>query len=398
MKWLSLALKNLIRRPVRSGLTMLGVAIAVAVLFALVQFQRGYEQGLREEVDSLGAHIMVVPRGCPYEAATIVLHGGKWPRYMDYDWYRLIKDTPGVAVAAPIIMDAIIKGGGAENLIYIGIEERYPQLRAQWEYADGGWFDGEDEVILGVSAARRENAQVGDWITIEDGARVGPARLRVAGVLQRTNTQDDGFYFLPMQTLQRLFDLEGKIVVVLVRVEDVSRVDEVAEHLRAQARAAEAAMNVFPLSELLSTLQSLLANTRVFALAIVIVALLIGGVGVLNTILMTVHERVHEIGMLKAVGASARDVFRLIWLETLVICLIGGVVGVGLALASAHGVVALLARILPHAPADFALGFAWDTVGMCLGVAAVLGLVAGTLPAWKASAISPIEAIRGGGR
>ena len=398
MKWLSLALKNLIRRPVRSLLTLLGVAIAVAVLFALVQFQRGYEQGLRDEVDSLGAHIMVVPRGCPYEAATIVLHGGKWPRYMDYDWYRLIKDTPGVAVAAPIIMDAIIKGGGTENLIYMGIDERYAELRARWEYVGGGWFDGEDTVILGTSAARKENVQVGEWITIEDEGRVGPARVRGAGILERTNTQDDGFYFLPMETLQRLFDLEGKIVVVLVRATDVSLVDGIAEDLRTQARDAEAAMNVFPLSELLSTLQSLLANTRVFALAIVIVALLIGGVGVLNTILMTVHERVHEIGMLKAVGASARDVFRLIWLETLVICLLGGLLGVGLAMASAHGVVLLLGRVLPHAPAEFALGFAWDTAGLCLGVAAVLGLVAGTLPAWKASAISPIEAIRGGGR
>jgi len=123
MQWIALAVKNMVRRPTRTGLAMLGVAIAVAVLFSLIQFQRGYEAGVRDEVGSLGAHIMVVPRGCPYEAATIVLHGGKWPRYMEASWHDLVSSAPGVDVSAPVIMDAIIKNGGAENLIYMGIDD-----------------------------------------------------------------------------------------------------------------------------------------------------------------------------------------------------------------------------------------------------------------------------------
>ena len=396
MKWTSLALKNMIRRPTRTGLAMLGVAIAVAVLFSLIQFQRGYEQGLRSELGDLGAHIMVVPRGCPYEAATIVLHGGKWPRYMEYDWYELIRETPGVAASAPIIMDAIIRDGGKENLIYIGIDDNYPALRQSWEYQHGGWFAGDETVVLGTSAATKEKAAVGDRIVIEDGSRIPRTVVSVSGILKRTNTQDDGMYFLPMQTLQKTFNLEGKIVVVLLKVADVSRVDEVAEDLRERAKQAEASMNVFPLSELLGTLKSLLANTRVFVLAIVVVALLIGGVGVLNTILMTVYERTSEIGMLKAMGASAGNVFRLIWLETFFTCLGGGLVGIVLAIGSSRLLVLVLARVLPHVPADFSLGFAWDTVGLCMAVAAGLGLIAGTYPAFRSSAVSPIEAIRGG--
>ena len=85
MDWLNLAIKNVVRRPIRSLLTLAGIAIAVAMLFNLLEFQRGYEQGLRSELGGLGAHIMIVPRGCPYEAATIVLHGGKWPRYMEQE-------------------------------------------------------------------------------------------------------------------------------------------------------------------------------------------------------------------------------------------------------------------------------------------------------------------------
>ena len=116
----------------------------------------------------------------------------------------------------------------------------------------------------------------------------------------------------------------------------------------------------------------------------------------LNTILMTVYERTSEIGMLKAMGASAGNVFRLIWLETFFTCLVGGLVGVVLAIGSSRLLVLVLARVLPHVPADFSLGFAWDTVGLCMAVAAGLGLIAGTYPAFRSSAVSPIEAIRGG--
>ena len=396
MKWLSLALKNMIRRPTRTGLAMLGVAIAVAVLFSLIQFQRGYADGLQAEVGDLGAHIMVVPRGCPYEAATIVLHGGKWPRYMEYEWYELVKATPGVSESAPIIMDAVIKGGGTENMIYMGIEGTYPALRVSWEYASGGWFNEEASVILGASAAEKEGVEVGGQIIIEDGTRVPPTPMTVSGILKRTNTQDDGLYFLPMSTVQKVFNLEGKIVVVLVKVADVAKVDEVADALRETAREAEASMNIFPLSELLGTLKALLASTRVFVLAIVVVAFVIGGVGVVNTIMMTVYERTAEMGMLKAMGSSAFDVFRLIWLETLLTCIAGGALGVGLAVVSSKGIALLLTKVLPHVPAGFALGLAWDTVGVCMAVAVVLGLVAGTYPAFRASTVSPIEAIRGG--
>ena len=396
MDWLYLAIKNVVRRPIRSLLTLAGIAIAVAMLFNLIEFQRGYEEGLRGELGDLGAHIMIVPRGCPYEAATIVLHGGKWPRYMDQEWYDIVKATPGVSESTGIIMDAIIKDGGKQNLIYMGIDDDYPKLRPKWEYQAGNWFDGERTVILGTAAAKLQSVGVGDEIVIEDGKRIAPTRLRVAGILERTNTQDDGLIFLPQKTLQEIFGLEDKLVVVLIKVSDVSNIDEVTKQLRAASQAAQAGMNIFPLSELLGTLTALISSTKVFVLAIVAVALLVGGVGVLTTILMTVHERTQEIGMMKAMGAGRLDIFRLIWLETLLLTLAGGVAGIGLAVVSARGVVAVLRHVLPYAPTDFALGFSVNTLWLCLGVSVILGLLAGTYPAQRAASISPIEAIRGG--
>lgn len=396
MNWTAIALKNILRRPIRSILTIAGVAIAVAMLFNLLEFQRGYEKGLRSELAGLGAHIMIVPRGCPYEAATIVLHGGKWPRYMDEEWYEIVRETDGIGASTAIIMDAIIRDGGRENLIYMGIDDNYPSLRQSWRYASGDWFSRPESAILGSSVARSMNVTVGDAITIEDKGRVPATQVTVAGVLERTNSQDDGMIFLPQHTLQRIFGLEDKLVVILVKLEDVTRTDEVAAALRSASAEADAGMNVFPLSELLNTLTALLSSTRVFVLAIVAVAFVIGGVGVLTTILMAVYERTREIGMMKAMGAAKTDVFRLIWLETLFTTIGGGLAGILLALLSGRGVVALLKLVLPHTPADFALGITGSTLAICLGVSVVLGVVAGTWPAWRAASISPITAIRGG--
>ena len=107
------------------------------------------------------------------------------------------------------------------------------------------------------------------------------------------------------------------------------------------------------------------------------------------------NTRSKQIGMLKAIGASAGDVFRLIWLETLLTCIAGGVAGVAVAIGAARGVVALLARMLPHVPTGLSLGFSWDAAGLCLLVAVVLGLAAGAWPSYRASSVSPMEAIRG---
>lgn len=398
MIWLSLAFKNILRRPVRSALTALGVAVGIAVLFSLLEFVRGYEHRLRHDVDALGAHIMVVPKGCPYEAATIVLHGGKWPRYMDEAYEETVRQVEGVRQHAAIIMDAIILGGGQQNNIYVGIDENYPRLRPRWEYQSGGWFRDENSIILGANTAATLGVRVGGTVTLYDPSRrssgvpVGRQRiaLTVSGILEPNATQDDGIYFLPRKTLQKLFGLEGKLVVILVKTDNPRKVDEVANRLR----ATEASMNVFPLAELLTFISSILRNTQVFVLAIVLAALAVGAVGVLNTILMAVFERTREIGMMKAVGASRSDVFRLIWLETIVLAFFGGVVGIVLSLFTSKGVEGFMRQVLPYVPSGSLIAFEPGLALLCLFFAVLIGVIAGTYPAHRAARVLPMEAIR----
>ena len=398
MIWLKLALKNIIRRPIRSTLTVSGVAVAIAILFSLMAFQRGYESGLREDLNALGAHIMIVPKGCPYEASTIVLHGGKWPRYMKEEYLQKVRGVPGIEQSAGIIMDAIVARSKTDkNRIFLGVDEDFLKLRQNWQFKQGGWFTGPDSMIIGSSVAEAEGLKVGDKYHVHEarGNFTVNADFRISGILKPTNTQDDGFYFMPTKTLQKEFNLQGKLVVILVKVKDVTKVDEVTTALK----ESESSMNVFPLTELLNTMGRMIGNTKVFVMAIVFMAIAIGTVGVLNTILMTVFERTKEIGMMKAIGASRLDVFRLIWLETLVMCTVGGLVGVGLSMVTSRGVEAFIKGVLSQTglisvPKGTLISFNMEVFAVSMILSVFLGLAAGAYPAWRASSIRPIEAIR----
>src|SRR5512141_1196137 len=107
MTWFALASKEVQRRPLRTAISIAGVAIAVAALFSLVSFQRGYEGGLNAEIDRLGAHVLVVPKGCPYDAASIALHGANWPCFLKSRYLDEVRVTPGIAAAAPALMSAV---------------------------------------------------------------------------------------------------------------------------------------------------------------------------------------------------------------------------------------------------------------------------------------------------
>src|SRR5437868_7421150 len=129
---LAIALKNLCRRPLRSALTVSGVALAVAVLYSLSSFQQGYQQRLRAELAGLGAHILVVPKGCPYEAASIAIHGANWPRYLRAAEVPLLAATPGVRHAAGILMSATTDPRTSQQQIWLGVDAAIRAVKPFW--------------------------------------------------------------------------------------------------------------------------------------------------------------------------------------------------------------------------------------------------------------------------
>src|SRR5262245_44098322 len=120
MTWLGLSLKEWQRRPLRTSVTAAGVAIATAALFSLLAFLRGYRDGVHHELDRLGAHILVVPKGCPYDAASMALHGASWPCYLRENHLAQARAVIGIATAAPVFMSAIYDTEQNQS-VYVGV-------------------------------------------------------------------------------------------------------------------------------------------------------------------------------------------------------------------------------------------------------------------------------------
>jgi putative ABC transport system permease protein len=384
---LHLALKNLSRRPLRTTLTVSGVALAVAVLYSLWSFQNGYQARLKDELASLGAHILVVPKGCPYEAASIAIHGANWPRYLREADLPALAATPGVRHAAGVLMSATTDPKTAQQQIWLGVDEAILPVKPFWRI-DGRFPVAPDEALVGAEVARRRGLRPGAQFRDE----ATQSRFRIAGVIARTGGQDDSFIYVPRKTAQRIFGHPGQITNVLVTVDDPERVAQVATAMRERDPDA----NVVPMAQVLQTMLNLARTTRLLIGCVVLIALLISAFGVVNAVLTSVFERVGELGMLRAVGASRGELFRLIWTETLLVCVAGGVIGNGLALVASRLVEAIVRSQLPFAPRGSLIAPDAGLFLGCVAGAALLGALAGLLPAARACALRPVEAIRAG--
>lgn len=385
--WTRLALRDGWRRPLRSAVAAAGVALAAAAFASLVAFQRGYRQGMESELGRLGAHVLVVPKGCPYDAASIALHGANWPCHLRPEHLAGVRGVPAVAVAAPAFMNAFPASDGGQDVV-VGVTEELLALKPGWRI-DGRFPQADDELLAGSELAARRHWRPGQVV----GMASMPGRaLRVSGVLAPTGGADDSFAYLTLGSAQRAFSHPGGITHILVRLRDPDLLDDAV----AQLRGCEAGMdmNVVPMTHLFHTIQGLVNSTRLWLGCVAVVALLVAAAGVANAVLMAVAERTREIGVLRALGASRADVFRLFWLEALQLCGVGAVAGILAAAAASRLVESWLRSRLPFAPADALVRVEWAVAAATLGGALLLGSLAALLPAWRASRLPPVVAIR----
>lgn len=390
VNWFQLTIKNCFRRKFRTFTTIFGVMTAVAALFSLLSFQRGYQAGMRTELDRLGAHVLVVPKGCPYDAASMALHGASWPCYLKSAYLKQVRGTEGVADASPMLMNAVYDQATGDQSVYIGSEPGLLRIKRNWRL-DGSFPDKSGECLLGSIVARKLHLAPGDSFKLPG---ISGEKGRVVGVLNGTQSADDTFIYVPLSDAQRIFKRPEQLTHILVRLKDPDTMDKTVGLMRGCDAGMD--MNVVPLAHLFETIQNLVNSTRTFLASLALIALLIAGAGVSNTILMAVAERTQEIGMMRAVGASSLDIFRLIWLETMLICTAGGLAGVAFALIGASEIEALLRERLPFSPTEALIRPEIGVIGFCLLCAILLGTVAGLLPAWRAALLSPIQAIRAG--
>jgi putative ABC transport system permease protein len=413
MRFISLAFKNLWRRPMRSALTVAGVSLAVMVTVSLSGFILGYKRAINESIDKLGFQVMIMAKGCPYEAATMMLKGGTGLLYLPEEVYDQVRKDPAVESITPVFIGVAEKeaGGIGESAsksytVVTGIEAKtFAAMKSWLTFATGRGFDGsrwflpdaEDEVVMGYEAATYEQRKVGDefYLSVVPSGRTEAVmrKFKVVGVLARTGSQDDGTVFMPYRTAQKVFGRPARLTIVGIKLKDFTG-PMVQQFSERWVKLPE--VQVVGMEQVKSTLVMLVSAAQVMLTAVAVIAVVVATIGVVNTILMSVYERTGEIGIMKAIGASRSDIFQLIWLETLAVCALGAVAGCVIAVLGARLVERGIQTLLDIGIRGSIVKITPEVLGAATAGTIVVGFFAGLYPAWRAASMRPVEAIREG--
>ena len=364
-------LKNLLRRRLRTLLTLAGIGTAVGAFVGLVGFSSAFEQQWMRIYSSSGTDISVI-RGTFLNTS------------MDDSATAKLIGLPDVAEASPSIFNLMDLTPDVNALVY-GWKADAFQFNSLKILKGRRFTDGRAEVMLGDLLAQSLKKAPGDTLEIQG------TPFTVTAIYHGASTLEAAAVVMPLDQLQQLSSLQGKVSTVDVRLRPTPSGETAEQHLKHAQAAIEAAlpgMRAVPAAERAGDNQFVkLAHASAWGTSSL--ALLIGVLGIANTMAMSVFERTREIGILRALGWNRWRVLAHIELEAVALGLGGGLLGI------VFGWCAL--RVLAALPKTASLVSAslhWQLLAEAVGVAVVAGLLAGALPAWRAGQLSPVNALR----
>jgi putative ABC transport system permease protein len=367
----TIVLKNLGQRPTRSLLTIAGIAIAIGAVVALTSLAWGFENAWVRVYTARGTDLIVAKAGSLSPV----------PPAFSRDQVRDLQAVAGVAALSGMLTD-VVSIEDAPIVLLFGWESNsfvWNHLRL----VSGRWptDDAEPSVVLGTVAVEVMNKPLGSHVRIE------ATTFTVCGVFESASLAENGAVVMTLPQLQRLTDQAGKVNFVNVKVAPDTTADELGEMRRAIA-ARFPGFRAFTSSQVANQNAAILA-VKAMSWATSVIALVVGAVGVMNTALMSVFERIHEIGILLAVGWRRRRIVLMIVYESMALSLAGGVAGIGLGAAA----VVLLQRT-PLLRGKIEGEFSPRLFGLALAIALGLGVLGGLYPAYRGSRMRPSDALR----
>ncbi len=385
-----LGLRNIVHRRTRSWLTVLGILIGTAAVVALISVGQGLQRSVVAQVERIVGYntLLITPRG------------GLAGRFqLDVDALRAVR---GVQEVMPVRTETVYAEGpvGRGFLTLVGytpvMETLVPQL--EMAFQEGGGLARRDQVVLGVRTAEVLGAGPGDVMLVEDRA------FEVAGVLVRQQARagpvglggiplNDGL-LVQYEALRALFpgpNLVQYAIVQLMPGVDVVLVRSDVRRVLVETGTTGAFLTSF--EDVTEGVRTILGGVQAFLAGIAGISILVGGVGVMNTMYTAVLERTREVGVAKAVGAKRRQILLLFLLESGLMGTVGGVLGLLVGLGLAWGAV-WLAEHLFALEGLFVPVFNVPLVAGALIFSFVVGAVSGALPALRASRLHPVDALR----
>ncbi len=363
--------KNLQRRRLRTLLTLGGIGMAVGAFVGLVGFSRAFEQQWMRIYSSSGTDIAVI-------------HQTFLNTSVDESAAARLETLPLVAQVAPTIYNIMALTPDVNALAY-GWRANSYEFESLKILAGRRFEEGKPEVMLGDLLAQDLKKKPGDKLEIEG------SPFTVTGVYHGPSALEADALIMPLDELQQISSLQGKVSTIHVRLRPAPSGESAEAYMKQaedQIEAAEPGLRAVPAAERASNNQ-LVRLAQASAWGTSLIALLIGILGIANTMAMSVFERTREIGILRALGWKQWQVLALIQLEAAALGLGGGVLGIVFGWCALHALAAM-----PQTASIVSSSVRWLLLFEAMGIAVLAGLVAGALPAWRGARLSPVAALR----
>jgi putative ABC transport system permease protein len=402
---LRIALRALAINKLRSALTMLGIVIGVGAVIVMIAVGAGAQARVEEQIRALGSNLLLVMSGATTAGGVRLGFGSNFTLSED-DAAAINREIPD-ALAAPALRGSaqVVWGNSNWSTQIYGVTPEYLEAR-EWPLAAGRAFEPAEVssagkvCLIGATVAKQ---LFGQTDPLDQVIRIKRVPFTVVGVLETKGqslmgTDQDDLVLMPISTARtRVLGAAnlarqrsvGTIWVKVAQGLDTRTVEEqVRGLLRQRHRVQPGADDDFSLRNLQEVMAAQEASSRVLALllaAVASVSLLVGGIGIMNIMLVSVTERTREIGLRMAVGARTRDILGQFLVEAVTLSVIGGLVGVGLGI----GTSAVIAKV-----AGWRIVISPEAIGLAVAFACAIGVFFGFYPARKAARLNPVEALR----
>lgn len=405
------ALRSIGSHKTRTVLSLIGVVIGVFSVVVVMTLGNGVKSFVLGQVESFGTDLIQVEVKIPNtgnmsNANATSRAQGTQITTLTTDDKDAIEKLPNIvsAYTGTIGQERATYGSVGKRVLLFGASSEVTIVDRKAELAEGRFYTREEEssqarvIVLGSGVKETffgSGTAVGESITIKG------EKYRVVGVLASRGSAGffdlDTLAYVPVTTLQKKILGVNYVQMISVRMEDVTREEETVADIIGLLRKRHDIttpdkddFSVTSTKQAQDTLGNVLGSLTILLLALTSISLVVGGVGIMNIMYVSVTERTSEIGLRKALGATSTNILYQFLFESLIITLLGGVVGILLGIVVSLG----LTQVFKNLGYAFALRFTWDTLLLGAGFSLLVGIVFGLSPAYRAAQLSPMEALR----